>query len=143
MRTSKIAKMTFLNRLNLPKFSFTENQRCSKIIKFQQSQALTLHFESFWTIVHRFQKGENLYDMKSYGSSDVHHCSKVIYSQRKPLWFGKYEKCHTERWFIHLTNLNNTTFLALNCKCTYIASIQFILKFSLFEEQAHFCIMHC
>ena len=95
------------------------------ICEFLQVSASLFHlkmnfdqYEFFMRLLHRFQKEENLYDMKSYGSSDVHHCSKVIYSQRKPLWFGKYEKCHTERWFIHLTNLNNTTFLALNCKCT-------------------------
>ena len=36
------------------KFDFTRNLRSggSKIIKFQQSQALTLHFESFWSIVY-------------------------------------------------------------------------------------------
>ena len=43
--------MTFLDRLNSPKFDFTQNQSGSKIIKFQQSLALTSHFESFWSIV--------------------------------------------------------------------------------------------
>ena len=43
--------MTFFDRLNSPKFDFTQNQRGGKIIKFQQSQALTSHFESFWSIV--------------------------------------------------------------------------------------------
>ena len=47
-RTSKIAKMTFFDCLNLPKFDFTQNQSGGKMIQFQQSQALTSHFESFW-----------------------------------------------------------------------------------------------
>ena len=33
---------------------FTQNQSSGKIIKIQQSQALTSHFESFWSIVHVF-----------------------------------------------------------------------------------------
>ena len=41
--------MTFLNRLNSPKCDFTQNWSGSKIIKFQQSQALTSYFESFWS----------------------------------------------------------------------------------------------
>ena len=45
--------MTFLDRLNLTKCDFTQNRRGGKIIKFQQSQALTSHFESFWSIVPR------------------------------------------------------------------------------------------
>ena len=43
--------MTFLDQLNLPKFDFTWNWSGGKIIKFQQSQALTLHFENLWSIV--------------------------------------------------------------------------------------------
>ena len=43
--------MTFLDRLNLPKLDFPQNCSGGKIIKFQQSQALTSHFESFWSIV--------------------------------------------------------------------------------------------
>ena len=43
--------MTFLDHLNSPKFDFTQNQSGGKILKFQQSQALTSHFESFWSIV--------------------------------------------------------------------------------------------
>ena len=43
--------MTFLDRLNSPKFDFTENQSGVKIVKYQQRQALTSHFESFWSIV--------------------------------------------------------------------------------------------
>ena len=46
--------MTFLDRLNLPKLDFTQNLSGGKIIKFQQSQALTSHFESFWSIVKKF-----------------------------------------------------------------------------------------
>ena len=43
--------MTFLVRLNSSKFDFMSNQIGGKIIKFQHSQALTSHFESFWSIV--------------------------------------------------------------------------------------------
>ena len=43
--------MTFLECLNLPKFYFTENLIRTKINKLQQSQALTSHFECFWSIV--------------------------------------------------------------------------------------------
>ena len=44
--------MTSLDRLNLQKFGFMQNQSGGKIIiKFQQSQALTSHFEIFWSIV--------------------------------------------------------------------------------------------
>ena len=49
--TSKIAKMTFLDCLNSPNFDFIQNLSGGKIIKFQQSQALTSHFEIFWSIV--------------------------------------------------------------------------------------------
>ena len=48
--SQKLPNMTFLNRLNLPKCDFTQNQSGDKIIKFQQSQALTSHLESFWSI---------------------------------------------------------------------------------------------
>ena len=34
--------MTFFDGLNSPKFDFTQNRSGGKIIKFQQSQALTL-----------------------------------------------------------------------------------------------------
>ena len=44
--------MTILDRLNLPKCDFTQNGSGGKIIKYQQSQALTSQFESFWSIVH-------------------------------------------------------------------------------------------
>ena len=47
----KLPKMTFLNRLNSPKLDFTQNQSGGKMIKFQQRQSLTSHFESFWSIV--------------------------------------------------------------------------------------------
>ena len=43
--------MTFLDLLNLPNCDFTQNWSGGKIIKFQQSQALTSHFESYWSIV--------------------------------------------------------------------------------------------
>ena len=48
----KLPQMTILDHLNPPKCDFTQNRSGSKIIKFQQSQALTSHFESFWSIVH-------------------------------------------------------------------------------------------
>ena len=43
----KLPKMTFLDGLNSPKYDFTKNLSGDKIIKYQQSQALTSHFESF------------------------------------------------------------------------------------------------
>ena len=43
--------MTFLNRLNTPKFDFTENLSDGKIIEFQQNQDLTSHISSFLSIV--------------------------------------------------------------------------------------------
>ena len=46
--------MTFLDRLNNPpKCVFTLNQSGGKIIQFQQSQAVTSHFEIFLSIVKR------------------------------------------------------------------------------------------
>ena len=51
--------MTILDRLNSPKFDFTQNRSGDKIIKFQQSQDLTSHFESFWSIVN-CKQGSNL-----------------------------------------------------------------------------------
>ena len=47
----KLVKMTFLDCFNSPKLDFTYNLSDGKIIKFQQSQALTSHFESFLSIV--------------------------------------------------------------------------------------------
>ena len=44
--------MTFLDRLNSPKFDFTKDLSGKTIIKFLQCQALTSHIESFWNIVH-------------------------------------------------------------------------------------------
>ena len=43
--------MTFLDRLNSPKFDFTLKWSVGEMIKFQQSQALTSHVESFWSIL--------------------------------------------------------------------------------------------
>ena len=43
--------MIFLERLNSPKCDFTQNRSCDIIIKFQQSQPLTSHFEIFWSRV--------------------------------------------------------------------------------------------
>ena len=47
--------MTIFDRLNPSKCDFTQNWSVGKIIKFQQSQALTSHFESFWSIVQKYQ----------------------------------------------------------------------------------------
>ena len=47
----KLPNMTFLDRLCSTKFDFPLNQSGGNMIKFQQSQALTSHFESFWSIV--------------------------------------------------------------------------------------------
>ena len=47
----KLPEMTFLDRFNSPKFDFTQKRSGGKIVHFQQSQALTSHFESFWSIV--------------------------------------------------------------------------------------------
>ena len=57
--------MTFLDRLNSPKFDFTQNRSGGKMITFQQSQALTSHFESSWSIVLH-----NLGQEKTKGSYD-------------------------------------------------------------------------
>ena len=43
--------MAFLARLNLLKFDFMLDRIDGNMVKFQQSQALTSHFESFWSIV--------------------------------------------------------------------------------------------
>ena len=48
----KLPKITFLDRLNSPKLDFTQSRSGGKMIKFQQSQALPSHFESFWSIVY-------------------------------------------------------------------------------------------
>ena len=47
----KLSKMTFLDCLNSLKWDFTQNWSGGKIIEFQQSQSLTSHFETFWSIV--------------------------------------------------------------------------------------------
>ena len=49
--------MTFLDRLNSPKCYFLQNRSGGKIIKFQQSQALSSHFEIIWSIV-RMKDGD-------------------------------------------------------------------------------------
>ena len=51
LESLNLSKMTSLERLNSPKLDFTQNLSGGKMIKFQQSQALTSHFESFWSIV--------------------------------------------------------------------------------------------
>ena len=45
-------KIILLNRLNSPKFAFMQNLSGGKMIKFQQNQVLTSHFESFCSILH-------------------------------------------------------------------------------------------
>ena len=47
----KLPEMTFADCLNSQKFDFTQNWSGGKIIQFQQIQATTSHFESFWSIV--------------------------------------------------------------------------------------------
>ena len=51
-----MSKMTFLDCLNSLKVDFMQNQSDRKIIKLQQSQALTSHFESFWSKVKYTEK---------------------------------------------------------------------------------------
>ena len=46
-----MSELTYLDRLNSPKFDFAYNQRGGRMIKFKPIQALTSHFESFWSIV--------------------------------------------------------------------------------------------
>ena len=46
-----MAKIAIFDRLISPKLDFTWNMDGCTIIKFQQSEALTSHFESFWSIV--------------------------------------------------------------------------------------------
>ena len=48
LESLKLPKMTFLDRLN------SQNRSGGKVIKFQQSQVLTSHFESFWSMVVQF-----------------------------------------------------------------------------------------
>ena len=52
----KLPKMTFLDSLNPLTFDFTQNWSGGKIFKYQQSQSLTSHFESFWSIVRLVKK---------------------------------------------------------------------------------------
>ena len=51
VQSLKLPEMTFLDRLILPKLDFTQNLSGNIMIKYQQSQALTSRFESFWSIV--------------------------------------------------------------------------------------------
>ena len=51
VKSLNLPKMAFLYCLNSPILDFTQNLSGSKIITFQQSQALTSHFESFCSIV--------------------------------------------------------------------------------------------
>ena len=53
-RTSNIAKNDNFWTSKTLEIDFTQNLRCGKIIKFQQSDALTSDFESFWSIVSWF-----------------------------------------------------------------------------------------
>ena len=47
----KLEKKTIFELPNLWKLISRKSLSSSKIIKFQQSEALTSHFESFWSIV--------------------------------------------------------------------------------------------
>ena len=58
--------MTLLDFLNSPKFDFMQNRCGGKIIKYQQSQAITSHFESFWSIV-----GIKNYKVKMYDDTNM------------------------------------------------------------------------
>ena len=49
---NKIAKNYIFEHLILPKLDFMQNLSAGKMIKHQQSQALTSHFELFWSTVH-------------------------------------------------------------------------------------------
>ena len=50
-RTSKIAKNDVFGPFEITKFDFTKIRSGCRIIKFRQSQAITSHFESYWSIV--------------------------------------------------------------------------------------------
>jgi len=52
--------MTFMDRLNSSKFDFTQNLSGGKMIKLQQNQALTSHFESFWSIVDWYYQANDM-----------------------------------------------------------------------------------
>ena len=52
----KLPKMTFLDHLKSPKFAIMLNQSSNKIIKFQQSQALTQFLEHSDMVFFLFQK---------------------------------------------------------------------------------------
>ena len=49
--TSKIAKNYIFGPFEFAKSNFRQNRSGGKIIKFQHSQALTSHIESFWSLV--------------------------------------------------------------------------------------------
>ena len=50
-RTSKIVKINIFGLFEFPKMWFHVKKSGSKMIKFQQSQAFTSHFESLWSKV--------------------------------------------------------------------------------------------
>ena len=72
----KLPKMTFIDRLSSPKLDITQNRSGGKMIKFQQSQALTSHFERFWSIV----CGEKKYSMVANLHTKFFMTSNVPYS---------------------------------------------------------------
>ena len=74
--------MAFLECLNSPQLDFTQTQSGGKIIKFQQSQPLTSHFESFWSIVlfHTICKNSYLkwraFGVNLTGNNAIEKCSR-------------------------------------------------------------------
>ena len=83
-RAFKIAKNDIFGQFEIAKIWFhVKSEWGSKIIKFQQSQALNPHFESFWSIVR----------LKTYGSG-------IMFSSMD-LFFPSSNKCI---WSLYLIN---------------------------------------
>ena len=59
-KIAKIAKNDIFGPFEFAKIWFHVNQSGGKMIKFQQSQCLTSHFESFWSIVLQNYSNTNL-----------------------------------------------------------------------------------
>ena len=103
--------MTFLGRLNSPKFDFLQNLSGGKMIKFQQSQALTSHFKSFWSIVcycssRKFCKHSRYFCIIEY-SKYVHVFENTLGGR----------KIHLLKRAKFCFNLNNLNVSVANCKC--------------------------
>ena len=104
--------MTFSDRLNSPKLDYTQYRSGCKFIKYQQSQALTPHFESFWSIVlldnfRNFKKFPELATLKGISSLTF--------------LFGQTCCCCSVQNFCKNT-LSWETFLPIRCKicCCYL-----------------------